>query len=147
MEASAKTAKARTRLSAPAAHLNEQGLLRGRVLDFGCGRGDLARFLDGPRVCQWDPHHHPAAPRGLFDTVICIYVLNVLPPRQRSRALQAAKEYVRVGGSLYVAVRRDLEKEGLTASGTEQYNVKLRLPSLVHKSRFEIYLWENDVHF
>ncbi len=144
MQSAAKTAISRTRLSAPAAYLDEQGLLRRRILDFGCGRGDLARFLDDRNVYQWDPHHHPTTPIGLFDTVVCIYVLNVLSPSPRRRALWAAKEYVRRGGCLYVAVRRDLQREGLTSAGTSQYNVVLRLPSLVRRSRFEIYTWRND---
>ncbi len=144
-QASARTAIARTRLSAPAAYLDEQGLLRRRVLDFGCGRGDLGRFLEDRHVCQWDPHHHPTVPRGLFDTVVCIYVLNVLPPPSRRDALRSAKEYVRPGGYLYVAVRRDLQREGITSTGTQQYNVKLRMPSLVRRSgSFEIYAWSKD---
>ncbi len=144
-KASARTAIHRTKLSAPAAYLDEQGLLRRRVLDFGCGKGDIARFLDRPRVAQWDPHHHPAIPRGLFDTVVCIYVLNVLSPPLRREALRSAKGYVRPGGCLYVAVRRDLKQEGITSVGTQQYNVKLRMPSLVRRSgSFEIYRWGKD---
>ena len=141
MDRSARTAIPRRRLSAPAEHLLEQGLLCGRIFDFGCGRGDLARFLDGD-IAQWDPHHFPHLPRGKFDVVTAIYVLNVLPPKRRNGALEYAKSFVRRGGHLYVAVRRDVKKQGRTSIGTLQYNVNLDLPSLVCRAgNFQLYEW------
>lgn len=140
---SAKTARARRSLSAPAEYLLEHDLLAGRILDFGCGRGDLVKFLDGD-IEQYDPNWHPKKPRGKFDVVTCIYVLNVLRPVPRRTALAEAKAYVRRGGKLYVAVRRDIERDGERKWGTEQYNVKLNLPSLMKRSgNFEIYEWSN----
>jgi len=144
MDCSARTAITRTRLSAPAAYLLDQKLLCGRILDFGCGRGDLARFLDGD-ISQWDPHHFPQLPRGKFDVVTAIYVLNVLPARKRGEVLEQAKSFVRRGGCLYVAVRRDLEKQGRTSIGTLQYNVNLDLPSLVNRTgSFQLYQWSKS---
>jgi len=138
---SAKTARARRQLSAPAQYLLEHDLLTGRILDFGCGRGDLAKFLSGD-IEQYDPNWHPQKPRGKFDVVTCIYVLNVLRPVPRRKALVEAKSYVRRGGRLYVAVRRDIKRDGERKWGTEQYNVTLSLPSLVKRSgSFEIYEW------
>ena len=140
---SAKTARARRRLSAPAECLLERGLLVGRILDFGSGRGDLVTFLNGD-IEQYDPNWHPEKPRGKFDVVTCIYVLNVLRPSARRKALAEAKSYVRRGGVLYVAVRRDLKRDGPRSGGTEQYNVKLRMPSLVKRAGgYEIYEWRN----
>lgn len=132
------TAIARRTLSAPAAYLLEQGLLVGRVLDFGCGRGDLAKFLDGD-IEQYDPHYAPDKPSGKFDVVVCNYVLNVMGWRRRKRALAEARSYVKPGGHLYVAVRRDIVREGATSKGTRQYTVKMRQPSLVCCRNFEIY--------
>lgn len=121
----------------------EHDLLTGRILDFGCGRGDLVTFLDGD-IEQWDPNWHPQRPRGKFDVVTCIYVLNVLRPAPRRKALADAKSYVRRGGKLYIAVRRDIKREGERSHGTEQYDVKLNLPSLMKRSgNFEIYEWSN----
>lgn len=139
-----KTARARRSLSAPAELLLGRGLLEGRILDYGCGKGDLVKFLDGD-IEQWDPHFHPTLPKGKFDVVCCIYVLNVLRPQERRQALAKAKKYVRRDGHLYVAVRRDAFKEGPTSTGTEQYYVRLRMKSLAHcRGLFEIYEWKND---
>lgn len=142
---SAKTAIARKGLSAPAKFLFQQNRLEGRILDFGCGRGDVAQFLDGD-IEQWDPNWHPKRPRGKFDTVTCIYVLNVLRDEPRREALADAKSFVRKGGRLYVAVRRDLDGDtGTKKWGTEQYDVRLRLPSFMRKvGAFEIYEWRNE---
>ena len=140
---SAKTARARRRLSAPAERLLERGLLAGRILDFGSGKGDLTRFLNG-NIEQYDPNWYPKKPRGKFDVVTCIYVLNVLRPSARRKALAEAKSYVRPGGVLYIAVRRDLKCDGPRKWGTEQYDVKFRLPSLMKRAgNFEIYEWRN----
>jgi len=141
MHCSARTAKFRTKLSAPAANLLGRGLLCGRILDYGCGRGDLARFLDGD-IAQWDPHHFPHLPAGKFDVVTMIYVLNALEPGYRDEVLAHAKSFVKRHGSLYIAVRRDLKEQGRTSSGTLQYNVTLDLPSIMHRAgKFQIYEW------
>jgi len=152
---SGRTARARRKLSAPGEYLLARGLLAGRVLDFGCGHGDLAKFIAAKEtqtspwpssIEQWDPNFHDKKPRGKFDTVACIYVLNVLPPRCRKKVLQEAQAYVKKRGRLYVAVRRDLSGEGKTSIGTEQYNVHLRKPfeSIYRRSKsFEIYEWTN----
>jgi len=140
---SAKTAISRCRLSAPAEYLLDEGLLIGRILDYGCGKGDLKKFLDGD-IVQWDPYYYPKKPRGRFDTVVCIYVLNALSAHRRRNVLKHAKEYVKPGGCLYIAVRRDLEIEGRRRNGTEQHNIQLKLPSIARRSGgFEIYCWIN----
>jgi len=121
-----------------------QDKLRGRILDFGCGRGDLDKFLEGT-IEQWDPNWHPEKPKGKFDTVVCIYVLNVLRPGPRRKALEDAKSYVCRGGRLYIAVRRDIKDDGPRGGGSEQFDVRLRLPSLFQKTgKFEIYEWRNE---
>lgn len=142
MNRTSLTARSRRHLSAPAKELFERRLLEGRILDFGSGKGDLDKFLDGD-IHEWDPNFHPRRPRGKFDVVCCIYVLNVLRPAERRLALEDAREYVRPGGCLYVAVRRDPYDEGPTTKGTEQYHVRLRMRSLVHRrGSFEIYFWK-----
>lgn len=139
---SERTAISRTKLSAPTQWLEDHGLLRGRVLDFGCGRGDLSRFL-GRRVRQFDPFYTPDVSLesllGRFDTVAMIYVLNVLRPAERRRALNDAWACLRSGGTLYVAVRRDVKTQGRTSKGY-QYNVRLDAKVLYERSsRFCIY--------
>lgn len=141
---SARTAKERDSLSAPSQVLLERGELYGRVLDFGCGRGDLKKFLDGD-ICQWDPFWSPDRPIGQFDVVVCNYVLNVIPFPEHRNVLVDAMNFVRPGGKLFVTVRRDLEKQGKTKSGTEQYNVELTMDTFFHKKgKYEIYTWKKQ---
>jgi len=107
-----QTAMARTGPSAPVQHLRAHApqLLRGRLLDFGSGRGADAKAL---RATPYDPHHPDAAvrkrPTGRFDTVLATYVLNVLPKAERHAALREASAYVKPGGHLVLAVRPQAE--------------------------------------
>ena len=107
-----QTARTRTGPSAPAQHLHAHApeLLRGRVLDFGSGRGADAEAL---RATAYDPHHPKASvrkrPTGTFSTVLATYVLNVLPKDERHAALREAAGYVRPGGHLVLAVRPQAE--------------------------------------
>jgi hypothetical protein len=68
------TALTRKQASAPVAYYEEHGLLKGRVLDYGCG-------LDVHRYTRFDPvyHNHPEVLLTSYDTVMCNYVLNVQP--------------------------------------------------------------------
>ena len=70
-----KTAITRTKMSAPVKFLKGQGLLQGRTLDYGCGKGFDADVL---QCSKYDPHFSPELPKGKFDTIICNYVLNVI---------------------------------------------------------------------
>ena len=107
-----QTAMARTGPSAPVQHLRAHApeLLRGRVLDFGSGRGADAKALG---ATPYDPHHPKASvrkrPTGTFSTVLATYVLNVLPKDERHTALREAASYVRPGGYLVLAVRPQAE--------------------------------------
>lgn len=107
-----QTAMARTGPSAPVQHLRAHApeLLRGRVLDFGSGRGADAEAL---RATAYDPHHPKASvrkrPTGTFSTVLATYVLNVLPKDERHAALREVAGYVRPGGHLVLAVRPQAE--------------------------------------
>ncbi len=134
------TARARTALSAPGADLLERGLLAGRILDYGCGRGDLRKFLNGD-IEQWDPHFHPKKPKGKFDVVCCIYVLNVLSLPEMLKAIEAAREYVRVGGSLYIAVRRDATALGRSDRGTEQCEVTISKGTITRRGLTSELFW------
>ena len=131
----AKTAIERRKLSAPAEWLHGAHLLKGRVLDYGCGRGDIHRFLDLPG-CDYDPNFQPERPNGLFDTVYCGYVLNVIPkPSDRDAVLLDIYGMLAPGGKAYIAVRRDINRDSKT-----QFVVKPNLHSLFHcRGRYQIY--------
>ena len=134
-----KTAMRRNRLSSPAAWLYKNDFFTGRILDYGCGYGDIKKFLPDLDVEQYDRYHYPERPAGFFDIVYCGYVLNVLPNLpDRQKVLRDIWWFLKPNtGKAYISVRRD---ERCFTSRT--YNVHLSLPS-VHKisKRYEIYLY------
>ena len=80
-----KTAIARRGPSAPMKWLDAHGLIVGRTLDYGCGRG---RDAETYGVERFDPHYAPAMPAGWFRTIVCNYVLNVIEAEaERARVL------------------------------------------------------------
>ncbi|GGK44981.1 hypothetical protein Ppa06_00660 [Planomonospora parontospora subsp. parontospora] len=86
------TAIGRTALSVPArqAVIDQQITPEHSVLDYGCGRGDDVRALQGMdiRATGWDPHFHPGGCIGPADVVLLTYVLNVIEdPEERRRTL------------------------------------------------------------
>ena len=145
------TAKSRRELSAPAKYLLQKGHFQGRILDHGCGRGDICKFTDLPHAEQWDPHWHPERPEGKFDTIYSGFVLNTVPRDDQQKILNDIQNLLSPHGTAYIAVRRDIQKElgkeGKTSKGTEQYDVYLSLPLLVTKSdRFAIYTMRKNSH-
>lgn len=144
-----KTAIARKAMSAPMRKLFTEGLIKGRVLDYGCGRGydvDKLHSVHGMDAYGYDPHYAPNLPTGLFDTVTCIYVLNTIPyPLERCEIVHAAMNCLKVGGVLYVAVRTDTKAlTGWKKNGTWQGDVRDTLHAmgmgLLHKGAgYEIF--------
>ncbi len=131
-----KTAIRRKAISRPMSYLHSMGLLKGRVLDFGCGHGqDVERLANlGVNIHGYDPHLQPDLPRGKFDVITCNYVLNVLPAHERLTVLAHISTLLRKGGVAYISVRRDIKADYVTAAGTQQYYVEL--PATVqHENR------------
>lgn len=140
------TVKERTQASFPVRHLLHNGLIRGRVLDFGCGLGVDVAFLreKGCDVVGYDPHYNPENPQGKFDTILCLYVLNVLLPEEQAHVLMAISELVQPTGRAYFAVRRDIAKDGFRnhlkrGVNVYQCNVKLPYQSILCTENAEIY--------
>ncbi len=136
-----RTAISRRALSAPARWLLEHGHLTGRILDYGCGKGDLSRFTDLD-VTDYDPHFAPELPPKLargggFDVVYMGYVLNVLTsPAERSEAVRAASWHLATRGRLYASVRRDIPKSG---TPTQAWVDPPGWMCLTENARFAIY--------
>jgi hypothetical protein len=127
-----KTAISRNKPSAPMKFLNELGLLEGNKLDYGCGKGkDAETFeMDG-----FDPNFPEFKKRikRKYQTITCNYVLNVLPKKEGIEILKDIQSHLKVNGTAYITVRRDIKKEGLTSKKTFQRNVVLDLPILTEK--------------
>ncbi len=138
------TAITRKKPSVPMRNLNKQGLLIGKMLDYGSGRGFDADFF---KMDRYDPHYAPQKPKGKYDTITCNYVLNVIEDSEEMHELiHKLSTLLNKGGKAYITVRRDIEKnlgkEGFTSKGTYQKNVILPFPVFKETSAYCTYvLW------
>jgi diadenosine tetraphosphate (Ap4A) HIT family hydrolase len=140
------TVKERESPSFPTRELLKQGLITGRVLDFGCGLGLDGKFLRdrGFEVTDYDPYYAPNYPSGQFETILCIYVLNVLLPEEQSYVLMAVSELLSKNGRAFFAVRRDIRHNGFRTHAKAkvkiyQCNVLLPYRSILKTDHCEIY--------
>jgi diadenosine tetraphosphate (Ap4A) HIT family hydrolase len=140
------TAIERERLSFPSNFLLNSDRICGRVLDFGCGWGRDVKVLKqrGIDIIGFDPHYLPTAVDGKFDTILCIYVLNVLLPEEQARVIMSIAHLLKPGGKAYFTVRRDIKRSGfrehyIHKKNTYQCNVKLPFSSIFANEHCEIY--------
>lgn len=127
-----RTAIPRVRMSTPARVLWDEGLIVGRVLDYGCGRSaDATHFRNnGVDAHEYDPYYAPEEPQGEFDVILCTYVLNVIEDYDKRQAvLTRIADLLTPSGTAYVTVRRDLARSGRTACGTWQGWIVLTAPA------------------
>lgn len=144
------TAIKRTELSAPARYLDDHGLLKGRILDYGCGYGCDTDTLRGKGydITGYDYYYRPACPEEKFDTIMCIYVLNVLEPYAQADVLMDVTNLLKPKGTAFFAVRRDLAEEGFRIHAiykeyTYQCNVRLPFPSIAKNASYELYRYNH----
>ena len=112
------TAIKRSRVSAPARYLLKHDLLKGRILDFGCGLGfdtdELRR--QGHDITGYDCYYRPEYPDGKFDTIMCIYVLNVLEPYAQAEVMMDIDHLLAPQGTAYFCCSSRLDKRGVPFS-------------------------------
>jgi diadenosine tetraphosphate (Ap4A) HIT family hydrolase len=144
------TAKERETISFPAKYLMRKGLINGEVLDFGCGLGKDVEVLKekGFQVEGYDPHYFPKYPSKKYDTVLCIYVLNVLLPKEQSQVMMNISELLKPTGTAYFVVRRDIQYEGFRMHKvhkkfTYQCSVKLPFKSVFLNESCQIYAYQH----
>ena len=144
------TAIKRTDISVPTRYLMQHQLLKGKILDFGCGYGydtdELKR--QGYDIVGYDYYFRPDYPEGKFDTIICNYVLNVLEPYAQAEVMMNVTNLLSPKGTAYFAVRRDLTEVGFRLHAihkqyTYQCNVRLPFKSLVCNSSYELYQYNH----
>ena len=144
METSHKTARTRSELSAPMRDIVPELKKEWRILEYGCGKGSDARFLQeaGFQVEPYDAYYQSEMPEGLFDAVTCIYVLNTLYEEEQVEAMAEIDSKLKKGGWALVAVRRDVKEGHHTRTGTWQCPVYLCEKVLVERSgSYCIYAW------
>jgi hypothetical protein len=134
-----RTASARTKPSKPARHLKENGLLIGRLLDYGCGRGcDVATF----HMVGYDPHWRPDSSvlvNGRYHTITCSYVLNVVHEDLQRLIINDVVKLLAPGGKAYFTVRRDIKSRQMPTKKTLQRPVYLDLPIVLEDSKLCMY--------
>ena len=144
------TVKERTKMSMPAKMLLEQGELKGKILDFGCGLGKDVELLKekGFDIIGYDPHYFPQLPTEKFDTILCFYVLNILLPIEQAAVLMDVSYFLKDSGKAYFSVRRDISKDGfrnhfIHQKLVYQCNVKLGYRSIFKNENAEIYEYQH----
>lgn len=140
-----KTAIKRNKLSAPMQWLidNRDAVLHedSRVLDFGCGRGEDADIMGYEK---YDPHWFPDEPSGLFDVIICSYVLCVLPPEEQAEVIKKIQSMLEHDGIAFISARRDIKwlQDG---NGCRQRRVILNRDPVYEKAG-SFAMWEINNH-
>jgi DNA phosphorothioation-associated putative methyltransferase len=147
-----KTAISRKKLSRPMQYLLDSGKLSsGRILDFGCGRGDDVTRLQaqGLDIEGYDPNHcQSKLDNGYYDVITCNYVLNVIESEEvRASVLNTIKSLLTYNGVAYITVRDDREYlKGTTSKGTWQGLVELDLPiTKASKGSYVMYELKNRI--
>lgn len=107
----------RTTVSAPMRQLLSEGRILGRSVDYGCG-------VDPHGLPGYDPMvpgrtYHPATwpdpgNEPLFDTVTCIYVLNIVDAPTAEELVIDIESLLTRTGTAYFAVRSDLKESTAT---------------------------------
>ena len=96
-------------------------MIVGRTLDYGCGRcHELNNHFF--QAEGYDPHYRPELPVGQYETILCNFVLNVLPTNlERGTVIHKILDLLTPTGTAYIAVRNDIKKlNGITKRGTWQ---------------------------
>lgn len=144
------TAIKRNDLSMPVRFLLQHDLLNGRILDFGCGFGYDTDELKkrGYDIIGYDYYYRTKYPEGKFDTIFCVYVLNVLEPYAQAEVMMNVSNLLSPKGTAYFAVRRDLKEEGFRLHAiyreyTYQCNVRLPFLSIDCNSSYELYQYNH----
>jgi hypothetical protein len=76
------------------------------------------------------------APRVQYDTIVCTYVLNVVPEEVQEQILETIRGLLKPEGRAYVSVRRDIPAHVV---GVSQWVVRLDEPSIRCVAGYEIY--------
>jgi 2-polyprenyl-3-methyl-5-hydroxy-6-metoxy-1,4-benzoquinol methylase len=120
--------------------LNRAGLLKGKMLDYGCGRGlDADTF----GMEKYDPFYFKCDDfsSNEFDTITSNYCLNVIEDfKEREYAVNQMLHWLKPGGNLYISVRADKHNlKGYTKRGNWQGYIVLGNELLMSTNAFDLY--------
>jgi len=129
-------------LSKTARVLIARNLIRGRVLDYGCGFGFDA---DQQGWEAYDPYYRPGKPTGMYDTIMVNHVADILTRASRAELLETVNALLAAGGSAYISVARNIPISGKPGPRRRIHNyVVLTLPSIFADDEEEIYRLAKD---
>jgi SAM-dependent methyltransferase len=112
-------------------------LMRGRVLDYGCGFGFDADHFGWE---SYDPFYRPKEPEGEYDTIICTLVLNALSRNNRIKVLEKVRGLLTTDGVAYLGVARNVPVTGkMGVHHSLQNYVVLTLPVVFEDETLAIY--------
>jgi len=144
------TAKDRDKLSFPMNWLKRNNLIKNKVLVFGCGFGSDVDLLNdqGFSFTKYDKFYFNEYPKEKYDTITCIYVLNVVDAWEQSNIIMSISNLLKPNGKAYFIVRRDIANEGFRThfvhkKQTYQTNVKLPFKSIYQNEFTEIYEYQH----
>ena len=131
------TAVKRDKPSKSAEWLMSADLVKGHVLDYGCGFGFDADHFGWD---SYDPFYRPTLPQGEYDTILCTLVLNALSRNNRAKAIERMRVLLTEQGIAYFGVARNLPVTGkMGVHHSLQNYVVLTLPCLFEDDQLAIY--------
>jgi len=106
------TIRKRKTASLPIRLITRKAELQGVILHFGCGKDQAGTGLLNAQsgvvvAMEYDPNYvdYPEVLEDQYDIVIANYVLNVLPPKERKKAIKQIRSCMKKKGVAYITVR------------------------------------------
>ena len=135
----------RKALSKTARVLIDGDLIRGRVLDYGCGLGFDA---DQQGWEAYDPYYRPGKPTGPYHTIVVNHVANILTRASRAELFHAVNVLLAPGATAFISVARNIPASGKAGPRRRIQNyVVLTLPWIFADEEEEIYVLAKDAVF
>jgi len=116
-------------------------------MDYGCGKCEL---VNPSNWVNYDPYYCFAdlsKSTGMFERIVCNYVLCVIPPEERMYVLKDIQRLLKDSGMAYISVRNDKPQWGWGVSKRKTYQGRVQglpLPLLYKCHGFRIYTLTKD---
>ena len=118
--------------------LKSLDVLKGSIIDYGCGYGYDADLNNWDK---YDPYYFDKKIEKLYDTVVCINVLSAISSKIREETIDSIREILKDDGFCYFCVPRNIPIKGKLSGYNRrpQNYVVLTLDSIFKNDEIEIY--------